>query len=968
MAANLGTLTAVLKADTSGLTKGFKQAQAQTEALSKSLKGSRNALGRFAKGMSQGRDAAGRFGGATKTVGDALKKTAMQADSTTTAITGLVKGFLGMEVIRRTARFFADAVLTNAKFEQSIKDVAIISNATAAEIELLSETASKLGETTQFTANQSAEAMINFARAGFNAAETAKAMAGTLALAAATGGDLSTASNIMVASIKSFGLETGSTARLADIYTAAISGSRFSIESLNAALTVGAPAGAAFNQSVEDTTLVMGLFVDNVGQGEAAATAFRATMAQLAKPTDEAAAVLAKYGLTVEDVNPENQKLSEILKKVGKAGIEGTDALTLFTRRALGPAVSASKRLAEETTNLREELDNQGISTRNAAERMDTLQGSLTLLDSKYEGFAKTLGKILTPAAQLATDALTGLFGTATATLKLDFDTLATSLRGLELSDLSLLLKGAGGLTELFAKLNDNMKAAAATAAAGAGDVKELAGELRATGEAADKAREALGGDGEAAAPSTGTEGLRASLRAAVESAERAKDERQRERRRQRDAPRFGGERKFGESIEAASALASGRLTAKSQEAAKAAAALSDAVLEGAEAMSASMVDGFEKSSDEFMKASEALSEAQEKAGDRLVELTGTATEKAERQFDKALGAWFDMADDARLTADEIGEGVTGLTKEFRAKINKIQERVSAELAAVGTLIGEKVVSGLGAVGGLIDSAIAGFEVGGIKGALAAVVTDLVLQTESFQKLVEVLNKGVSALVIGIDKIIGAFVGLLKNIGGVIAKGFEAVFPKVAEKGLFPKLKEKGGLFPKLRENIKEFFGSADEDAAVMTAVITDVVTHDVEPALGGLAEAANAAASAMSFVPQGVKVALRRFQAIDPRGDVAGPSRRFTLEELAVGGIVRGPTPALIGESGPEAVIPLDRLKEIMGGGGGGVVNNFDFGNSVVASQDQLMLMVAEAMRQAGFVTTGSPVAAGPRFLGGPI
>lgn len=37
-------------------------------------------------------------------------------------------------------------------------------------------------------------------------------------------------------------------------------------------------------------------------------------------------------------------------------------------------------------------------------------------------------------------------------------------------------------------------------------------------------------------------------------------------------------------------------------------------------------------------------------------------------------------------------------------------------------------------------------------------------------------------------------------------------------------------------------------------------------------------------------------------------------LEQMATGGIVTGPTPALVGEAGPEAVIPLDRLEEVMG------------------------------------------------------
>jgi hypothetical protein len=39
----------------------------------------------------------------------------------------------------------------------------------------------------------------------------------------------------------------------------------------------------------------------------------------------------------------------------------------------------------------------------------------------------------------------------------------------------------------------------------------------------------------------------------------------------------------------------------------------------------------------------------------------------------------------------------------------------------------------------------------------------------------------------------------------------------------------------------------------------------------------------------------------------------------LAAGGIVTGPTLAMIGEAGPEAVIPLDRMSQM---GGGTTVN----------------------------------------------
>jgi len=56
-------------------------------------------------------------------------------------------------------------------------------------------------------------------------------------------------------------------------------------------------------------------------------------------------------------------------------------------------------------------------------------------------------------------------------------------------------------------------------------------------------------------------------------------------------------------------------------------------------------------------------------------------------------------------------------------------------------------------------------------------------------------------------------------------------------------------------------------------------------------------------------------------------------IPALADGGIVTGPTLALIGEAGPEAVVPLDR----MGGMGGGDVNIYVQGADPNAVVDAL-------------------------------
>ena len=74
-------------------------------------------------------------------------------------------------------------------------------------------------------------------------------------------------------------------------------------------------------------------------------------------------------------------------------------------------------------------------------------------------------------------------------------------------------------------------------------------------------------------------------------------------------------------------------------------------------------------------------------------------------------------------------------------------------------------------------------------------------------------------------------------------------------------------------------------------------------------------------------------------------------LTPFATGGFVTGPTPALIGEAGPEVVMPLDRFESMMGlsQGNGGAVNYYAAPNNSIDSEQALF----QAMRRAKVVAS---------------
>ncbi len=139
--------------------------------------------------------------------------------------------------------------------------------------------------------------------------------------------------------------------------------------------------------------------------------------------------------------------------------------------------------------------------------------------------------------------------------------------------------------------------------------------------------------------------------------------------------------------------------------------------------------------------------------------------------------------------------------------------------------------------------------------------------------------------------------------------------------------------------------------AQVSTQGMTDAqtklmnTTWDTAMAMGKASTAAQAAAAALSNVPSGYRVALARFNATTPE-----------LPHLAGGGIVRKPTMAVLGESGPEAVVPLGRG----GGVGGTVIANF-FG---ITDPEAIWRELKRLMERDNFRARGSPYATAPPML----
>ena len=115
------------------------------------------------------------------------------------------------------------AVKTTADFESAMSQVAAVSGATGDDLQALRDKAREMGEKTKFSASEAAEAMNYMAMAGWKTKDMLNGIDGIMNLAAASGEDLATTSDIVTDALTAFGLSAKDSGHFADILAAASS-------------------------------------------------------------------------------------------------------------------------------------------------------------------------------------------------------------------------------------------------------------------------------------------------------------------------------------------------------------------------------------------------------------------------------------------------------------------------------------------------------------------------------------------------------------------------------------------------------------------------------------------------------------------------------------------------------------------------------------------------------------------------
>lgn len=311
----------------------------------------------------------------------------------------------------------SSTINTYKDFEAAMYQVKAVSGATGTEFDKLTEKAKYMGATTKFTAKEAAEGFNYMAMAGWKTDDMLNGIEGIMNLAAASGEDLGTTSDIVTDALTAFGLKASDSGHFADVLAQASSNANTNVSMLGESFKYVAPVAGAMKYSVEDVSLALGLMANASVKGSMAGTALKTSLARMAAPTDKISGAMSKYGISLTDSKGKMKTLKELMDNVrgslgGLAEAEQTAAASIiFGKEAMAGMLSIVNASEKDYKNLTKAVNNADGAAQEMAETMlDNLEGSITLLQSAADGVKNEIGERLSPyvrgLAKMLTDAM----------------------------------------------------------------------------------------------------------------------------------------------------------------------------------------------------------------------------------------------------------------------------------------------------------------------------------------------------------------------------------------------------------------------------------------------------------------------------------------------------------------------------------------------------------------------------------
>lgn len=225
---------------------------------------------------------------------------------------GVAVGNLAAKAFSRAfsaASGFAKSIIaTGMDFDSMMSEVKAVGGLTEEEFESVRQKAIDLGASTKFTSKEVGEAFYYMGLAGWDTEEMLSGIEGVLNLAAASGENLGTVSDIVTDAITAMGLSADDTARFVNALAAASTNSNTTVGMMGEAFKYLATTGGVLEYSIEDVATVLGLLANNGIKAGQAGTSMRQILNTLIAPSEDAKDAMEELGLSLFEIGTDKRK------------------------------------------------------------------------------------------------------------------------------------------------------------------------------------------------------------------------------------------------------------------------------------------------------------------------------------------------------------------------------------------------------------------------------------------------------------------------------------------------------------------------------------------------------------------------------------------------------------------------------------------------------------------------------------
>ena len=372
---------------------GVKETEAQLELLTKEINNTNKAIANFdtakmSKELKESGQNLDDLGGKLETVGGKLNS----AGNTLIGLSAPILAFAGY------------ATKAGIDFEQGMAKVQAISGATGSELELLTEKAKEIGESTQWSASQAAEGLQYLSLSGWDTQSMLAGITPIVNLATASTENLGTVSDIVSDALTAFGLSAKDTTEFCDVLAATMANSNTNVAMLGETFQYAAPLAGALGFSMQDVATAAGLMANAGIKASVSGTALRTLFANMGKDIELTSEAFGKTTIATKNSDGSMRSLNDIIVDLRKSFQQMTEAEktanaeTISGKTGMAGLLAVMNATDKEFNSLRNNIINSTGATQKMADVMgNTTQGKVNAFKSKLEALGIEIADNLLP-------------------------------------------------------------------------------------------------------------------------------------------------------------------------------------------------------------------------------------------------------------------------------------------------------------------------------------------------------------------------------------------------------------------------------------------------------------------------------------------------------------------------------------------------------------------------------------------